>query len=129
MLNFAYIDLTPGLSNPVNNPTHKVLVAELNKSFVAWKTFHIKYDGYKLVFYLTTQRGTSSTYIKGPARSKIKKYLEYSIFIKDEAVENRDTYIDEAFEGVAMVSEKFNVLKSEIMRVREDCKKILKSGT
>ena len=120
----SYLDLSPGLRNHFDDLTHDALLSILRNNFVDWSDHFDKFKDYDLGFIIVTKKHTSSLEIKGPSISHKKKIFDYTIFLPDE-INSLDHYIDLVFEGIFSALSKFKISEKEILRVKEEVKKVL----
>jgi hypothetical protein len=84
MLYISYIDLSPGIDNPLIDGTHHVLVRRLRESFEGWTNFRHRYPDYDLGFIVSTRLGSSVVEVKGPTVSKRSKVVDFAIHLPAE---------------------------------------------
>lgn len=121
----AYANLTPNLKNAYSDFTHQIIIKSLRKNFFSWNYFFEKYGKeFSIGFYINTKKGTDTLKILGPSVSKKMAIVDFSIFLPDE-VSDINHYIDLAFEGFGIVLAKFKVDESEILEMKNECKREL----
>ena len=120
----TYVDITPNFGNPFSNFTHKVLVEKLRKHFARWDGFFEKYKDYSLGFIICTKYGTENLEIKGPSISRKLKIVDFSVFLPDE-IKNESHYLDFVFSGIELALTEYKVLASEILDIKNECKREL----
>jgi uncharacterized protein YfkK (UPF0435 family) len=118
----SYFNLTPNFENKFFHSNHQEIIEVLRKYFPNWtKIFEKHGEGFSIGFMVTRKRGTENLTIKGPSVSKKLQIVDYSIFLPDE-IKDLNHYIDLIFEGVGIVLAKYDISKSEISKMKEECK-------
>jgi hypothetical protein len=121
----AYTILTPEFDNPYSTVSHQIIIKILRDRFFSWKPFFEKYQSdFSLGFYISLKKGTEKLTIFGPSISKKMKIVDFSVFLPDE-IKDLNHYIDLAFEGFGIVLAKFKVDESEILEMKNECKREL----
>lgn len=118
-VNFAYIDLSPTLTNCFENETHPVFVSVLNEHYDRLGLGSIL-EGFKLTLYIQTSLDYSELRVKGPSKSKKYSVVEYSISLP-VGIKDLHEYVDFVWEGIAIVFDKYKIDRNKVQLLKEEC--------